>query len=158
MKKLLLLTAIASVASVAAVAPVMAQTTAAGAIGVGALTTKLCTTPNSSAVALGTYTGVTAIGPIATTATFKCTKTTPVVSVEFKSLSTGSTTGGNLVNLLNPGSPIAYTFTAPTVPGPGAGLSGGAASLTTTSNVSVAAGQDPVPGAAADVIQVRVTY
>jgi spore coat protein U-like protein len=152
MKKFLLLTAIASVASVAAVAPAMAQSvTSSFTVGAGA--PKSCTTPSALNVGLGNYDGTAAVTQN-NTITFKCTNTTPA-TVTLLSTNAPSNTGGNLKNGANT---IAYTMTGNGSTATGSGITAGAAAISVLSAVTVAAGQNPVPGAYSDTVSITVTY
>jgi spore coat protein U-like protein len=156
MKKFLLLTAIASATSVAAVAPAMANEIppAGGVVTVNATTTKFCTTPSNITVSLGEYNGTAAVGPNPGAVNFRCTNTTPA-TVVFSSASTASATGGKLLNGANN---IVYTYTTAGTSVIGTGLATAANDLTSTANISIAAGQNPVPGSYSDTINVSVNY
>jgi spore coat protein U-like protein len=160
MKKFLLLTAIASAASVAAVAPAIAnEAPAGGVITVNAITTKFCTTPSNITIPLGEYNGTVAVGPTAANVTFKCTNGT-AATVAFSSASTSSGNSGNLLggNPALPATPIAYTYSTSGTSGTGNGLNSAAAALTSTANISIAAGQAPTVGSYTDTINVTVSY
>jgi spore coat protein U-like protein len=152
MKKFLISMASVGMTSLAVAAPTMAQSTT-GSMGVTATTTKLCTAPVATAVALGEYNGTSA-KTANSTITYKCTNTT-TSTINLQSASTRSSTGGNLTNGTNT---IAYTLTGDGSTGTGSGLSGSATDISITVGISVLSGLNPVPGSYSDTINVTVNY
>lgn len=130
---------------------------ATGNITIGAGTAPLCTAPSSSTIALGNYNGTAAVTGNASIL-FKCTKTTPF-TIELKPNQGRLTSTNGTLNTSPPNAtPVAYTLDTDTFTGTGNGLGISASQVGGTPNVTVAAGQSPIPGRYSDIITILVTY
>jgi spore coat protein U-like protein len=157
-KKLAILFAAIGVGiTILAGSPAKANMTTTGTISIGASTTPKCTAPGNYNIALGPYNGIAAVTGNAVI-TFKCTKNTPfTIKLNPNSGAVASTSGTLNTSPVNL-TPIAYTIDTDTFTGTGNGLALSAATVGGTPNVTVAAGQNPIPGTYSDTINIVVTY
>jgi spore coat protein U-like protein len=133
----------------------MAGTTT-GTITVGATTAAACTPPGTYTIALGNYNGISPVTGSANIV-FKCTKST-AFTIKLKPNGGVASTSGSLKTSPANTTPILYTLDSDTFTGNGNGLAVSAANIGATSNVTVAAGQNPIPGSYSDTITIEVTY
>ena len=141
----------------AAALPSTAQT-ATGTLTVNTVTTKLCTNPAATTIALGAYDGTVAKSGN-TTVMFKCTRLTPVTIRLRPGGSVVASSNGALNTSPANATPISYTLTPGntfTANGSGLGITAGSIAISPT--VNVAANQNPIPGNYSDTINVEVTY
>jgi spore coat protein U-like protein len=128
-----------------------------GTVTVGASTMAVCTAPGTYNITLGNYNGTLAVTGSAGIM-FKCTKTTPfTITLKPNQGRVGSTNGTLNTTPVN-ATPIAYTLDTDIFTGTGNGLSLSGAQVGGTPNVTVAAGQSPIPGTYSDIITIEVTY
>lgn len=132
--------------------------TATGTLTVHTTTTKFCTNPVATTIALGAYDGTAATSGNATVR-FKCTRRTPVIIRLRPGSSVVASSNGALNTSPANATPIAYTLTpGNTFTANGSGLGSTAASIAIVPTVNVAANQNPIPGNYSDTINVEVNY